>query len=293
MMRSLHGSSAFKLATYCVCLLGLSCPGVFTFQSAPLSRSSLFQDVQSTTRREQNFCLSRPIATRKQNAVRLNNSPVVSTAFAAIDAFWRNYPYVAAAFTCGFKASAADFVAQRRQYQEQIKEVPSGISEPAKADLQRNFAYIVYGSVYQGMAQEYIYNHLYPMFFGSGTDVVTVLSKVLFDLLVQTTLVTLPIAYISKALIYRYSFGEAMRRYVDDARNHGLLTKYFALWGPVQCLTFSIIPEHFRVTFIALVSFFWLIILSSIASRTPVVARVVRNDDECLLEDGQTCRIDG
>ena len=33
--------------------------------------------------------------------------------------------------------------------------------------------------MYQGMAQEY--------FFGSGTDVVTVLTKVLFDLLVQTT----------------------------------------------------------------------------------------------------------
>ena len=67
--------------------------------------------------------------------------------------------------------------------------------------------------------------------------------------------------------------------YMEDIRKHGLLTKYryFVLWGPVQCsmfnaqcITFSIIPEHFRVTFIAMVSFFWLIILSTIASRTPL-----------------------
>lgn len=140
-----------------------------------------------------------------------------------------------------------------------------------------------------GVTQEYVYNHLYPLFFGSGTDVVTVLTKVFFDLLVQTTLLTLPIAYFSKALIYRYGFREALRRYTDDIRNHGLLTKYFGLWGPVQCLTFSVVPEHWRVTFIAMVSFFWLIILSTIASKTPILPV----DEDCLLEDGQTCRIEG
>lgn len=135
------------------------------------------------------------------------------------------------------------------------------------------------------MAQEFVYNHLYPKWFGYGTSPVVVLTKVLFDLLIQTTLVTLPIAYLTKAVIYRYSFREAMRRYVDDIVRHGLLTKYFFLWGPVQCLTFSIVPEHLRVTFIALVSFFWLIVLSTIASRTP--------DTECSLEDGLTCNVDG
>jgi hypothetical protein len=160
-------------------------------------------------------------------------------------------------------------------------------------ELKRNFAYIVYGSLYQGMTQEYIYNHLYPVFFGYGTDVRTVLIKVAFDLMIQTTLLTLPIAYLSKAVIYQYSFGEALRRYVADIQTHGLLTKYFCLWGPVQCLTFGVIPEHFRVTFIAFVSFFWLIILSSIASKTPIVPSVIVVDEECALVDAQTCNIDG
>jgi hypothetical protein len=245
---------------------------------------------------------------RKQKDLRLNS--LLTTVVGTADSFFRSSPYLAAGLTCGFKASAADFVAQNRQVKKEEKEAQEqqdsgNISENedtatttttttrAGPDLQRNFAYIVYGAVYQGMSQEFIYNHVYPVLFGSGVDVVTVLSKVVFDLCVQTTLVTLPIAYMSKAIIYRYSFREAIRRYVDDIRNHGLLTKYFLLWGPVQCLTFSIIPEHFRVTFIAFISFFWLIILSTIASKTPVVGKVVSGDEECLLEDGQTCRIEG
>jgi protein Mpv17 len=86
------------------------------------------------------------------------------------------------------------------------------------------------------------------------------LIKVLFDLLVQTTLLTLPVAYLTKALVYRYSAREAMVRYLDDIFRHGLLIKYFSLWGPVQCITFSVIPEHYRISFIAAVSFLWLIL---------------------------------
>ena len=222
-------------------------------------------------------------------------SVFLPTIVTAVDSFCRTSPYAAAGLICGVKASAADFIAQQRQYHKDVgdgeiqgnDDGSLSVKKP-QADLQRNLAYIVYGAIYQGITQEYIYNHVYPVFFGAGTDIRTVLMKVGFDLFFQTTLFTLPIAYMTKALIYRYSLGEAFRRYVDDIKNHGLLRKYFALWGPVQCLTFSIIPEHFRVSFIAMVSFFWLIILSSIASKTPVAA-----EEECSLLDGQTCNIDG
>lgn len=164
-----------------------------------------------------------------------------------------------------------------------------------KTDIQRNIAFLLYGSLYQGVAQEFIYNHLYPLYFGTGTDLRVVLVKVAFDLLVQTTLVTLPIAYLTKAIIYKYSFREAMQRYLDDVRNHGLLIKYFSLWGPVQCITFSIIPEHYRIAFIAFVSFFWLIILSTISSRIPKIKAIQPKveADSCDLVDGMTCNIDG
>jgi hypothetical protein len=52
----------------------------------------------------------------------------------------------------------------------------------------------------------------------------------------------------------------------------------------------------YRITFTATVSFFWLIILSSIASKTPVIGDDDDDDDEyeeCSLVDGLTCNIDG
>lgn len=185
---------------------------------------------------------------------------VVVDAVSIVNGFYQSSPFVAAALTCGTKASAADYVAQRRL----SKKSNDGLS---KIDTARNIAFLLYGAVYQGMAQEFIYNHLYPMWFGTDTSVLVVLKKVLFDLLIQTTLVTLPIAYLTKAAIGRYPAQEGLKRYWEDITTNGILSKYFMLWGPVQCLTFSIVPEHLRVSFIAVVSFFWLIILSTVSAR--------------------------
>ena len=269
--------------------------------SLPLQRSQRLPKVQ------------RPIPSARQQSTLPSTTTTAlrSALLSGIDALWKSSPYAAAAIVCGVKASAADFVAQQRQFRKDaaaIEKEEAGLSvTPAtaaaavpvphpKVDKLRNLAYLIYGAVYQGITQEYVYNHLYPAMFGSGTDVVTVLTKVCFDLFIQTIFLTLPIAYLSKALIFRYSAKEAFRRYVDDIRNHGLLTKYFALWGPVQCLTFSIVPEHFRVTFIAAVSFFWLIILSSIASKKrPVTTEdgeTLLVPDDCPMEDGLTCKLE-
>eukprot|EP00977_Amphora_coffeiformis_P002227 scaffold425_cov175-Amphora_coffeaeformis.AAC.86 len=185
---------------------------------------------------------------------------VWSQALAVIDTFYHTAPYAAGALTCGAKASAADFVAQRRQ------------RTFSKFDRARNVAFLLYGAVYQGVAQEYIYNHCYASWFGSSNHPIVVLKKVLFDLCVQTTLVTLPVAYLTKAIIFRYPLRQGLRKYKHDVVNNGLLKKYFALWGPVQCLTFGVVPEHLRISFIAAVSFFWLIILSTISGRVQQVA---------------------
>jgi Mpv17 / PMP22 family len=258
---------------------------------------------------------------------------MVNAYISMIDQFVQSSPYTTAAIACGIKASSADFIAQKRQLRKRNEKnnsnkrdiegllktesaaTPPPTTNKVKTDIARNIAFLLYGAFYQGMGQEYIYNHLYPLYFGTGTNMVTVFMKVAFDLLLQTTLLTLPVAYGIKAMIYKYSFQEAFRRYIDDIRNHGLLIKYFTLWGPVQCITFSIIPEHYRISFIAIVSFFWLIILSTISSRvrstvsttnltttsittnatdaTRIYLPVAMSTQECELVDGLTCNIDG
>ena len=72
---------------------------------------------------------------------------------------------------------------------------------------------------------------------------------------------------VSQALAFGYGARLALRRYLADARRD-LLAKYWALWTPVQCLTFGVVPPQWRIAFVAAVSFFWLIVLSSIAARS-------------------------
>lgn len=163
-------------------------------------------------------------------------------------------PYATAALTCGVKASAADYVAQRK--------------DARKMDLRRNFGFALYGALYQGMALELIYNDIYPVFFGAGTGVATVTAKVVFNLLIQSVFLTLPMAYLIKGWFQNRTPRESMGNYSRDVRNKRLLLKYFSFWGPAQFLTFSIIPQQFRISFIASLSFFWMILLSRLSSSS-------------------------
>lgn len=181
-----------------------------------------------------------------------------SDIFLQADELWQTFPYTAAALVCGAKASAADYIAQSSQEQK---------------DLRRNLSFIIYGSLYQGVAHEYIFNHLYPVWFGTDTGLACVVAKVTFNLLIQTTLVTLPVAYIIQAAIKEEGLDVAFDRYANDVAEKGLLLKCFALWGPVHALTFSVVPEHWRVTFVAVVSFFWLIMFSSISANDEVTEK--------------------
>ena len=97
-----------------------------------------------------------------------------------------------------------------------------------------------------------------------------VATKVTFNLLIQTTLLPLPIGYAIQAAMKEEPLQVALKRYVHDVEHEGLLYKCFALWGPVYSLTFSVVPEHWRVTFVAFVSFFWLILFSSISAKEPL-----------------------
>ena len=137
---------------------------------------------------------------------------------------------------------------------------------PPALSLPRLGTFFLYGGLYQGCVQYYIFNVLYPIWFGEGTDPATIAVKVLFDQFVLTPFLCLPVCYLVKAIVFRYPLTEGLERYVMDARRD-LLVKYWLIWGPVQCLTFSVVPPQWRVPFIALVSFFWLLILSSITAR--------------------------
>jgi len=221
----------------------------------------------------------------------------------AISAFFKNFPYISAFIACATKASLADYIAQKR-----FGSSESSTNGKMSYNYARTAAFLLYGGLYQGCVQEHIFNHLFPVWFGAGIDMNTVLKKVVFDMLVLSPFVCLPAAYLAKSVIFRYSVIEAAKRYVHDVMHNGLLKKYVLLWFPVNCLTFSVIPEHFRIAWVAAISFFWMMILSYVSSKNDAYHHgksessdvasddmVIVDDDYegCVLIDGVTCALDG
>jgi hypothetical protein len=212
--------------------------------------------------------------------------------------------------TCSTKACAADLVAQwidRTAEKRRIANNNEGggntkntqQASPDKKlsiDFRRAAVFLLYGGLYQGMAQEYIYNDIYATLFGSGTDILTASKKVSAEMFVLTPLLCIPAAYLIKGLLGGNTIRGALKKYRDDVIHRKILfinwSKCFGrhdksaltcaidiykllsvlyhckgIWIPVNFLVFSFVPEHFRVTFVALVSFFWTMILSKTMSR--------------------------
>lgn len=195
-------------------------------------------------------------------------------------------------------------------------------SSAEEYDVSRNLGFVCYGGLYQGVAQEFMFNNLYPNFFPQLTGWASIYALVAFDMLIVGPFLCLPLAYAVKAMFTRAgSYGGAaagmataesarlvtrdlvgratwsgadavdgtvveallsalgglglgscvaagLNKYCQDVQEQSLLLKYWGLWFPVQCLTFGVIPPHYRVAFVAAISFFWVFILSSIAASS-------------------------
>jgi Mpv17 / PMP22 family len=191
-----------------------------------------------------------------------------------VDGLWKQHPFLAAAIVCAIKAAAADLVVQRRQQQQSNKvghdkttTTMTTTKATTKIDAKRTLAFVLYGALYQGVVQEYIYNTLYSRMFGDHPTLAVIATKVGFDAIFHNALICVPMAYIVKAIVFRYSPLEGLRRYRDDVLHHGLLIRYYCIWIPVNFCVYAFIPKHFRITTMAVVSFFWMTILSTISSR--------------------------
>mmetsp|Transcript_21647 Transcript_21647/g.51134 ORF Transcript_21647/g.51134 Transcript_21647/m.51134 type:complete len:434 (-) Transcript_21647:115-1416(-) len=184
--------------------------------------------------------------------------------------FYATYPLQSAILTCGFKASIADSIAQ-------FKDRMKGLVESHEQDdddendhwweARRNTAYVIYGGLFVGLMCHMEYNVLFPAMFGTENTPTTFISKVLFDNFISAPFMWLPPAYLIKAVLYDYSLGEGLEKYWRDIRDEGLLQKYWTIWVPAQTVSFSVVPDHLRVAFMASISFFWFILFSSVSSN--------------------------
>ena len=162
-------------------------------------------------------------------------------------------------FIGAIKATAADLLAQA--------------GERKGLEIKRTIAFLFYGGLYQGCFQEFMFNGIFPKLFGEGIGMNVVVKKVAFDMLVISPFLCLPVAYFIKAVVFGQTMKEGLNRYIHDIQHNKLLKKYWAIWAPVQCCTFTVVPPELRITFIAFVSFFWLILLSTVSARSMTVPK--------------------
>ncbi|KAL3945652.1 MAG: hypothetical protein SGBAC_000220 [Bacillariaceae sp.] len=202
------------------------------------------------------------------------SAPIMST----INSFFQTEPYLAAFLTCSFKASAADMIAQKQAIGN---DKDSSTSESASDDTQvsndvniaRNLGFLFYGGIYQGMAQNFIYNNIYPSWFGTDQSLALIGKEVLVDNLLFAPLLCLPIAYAFKTAFSSEeplgldTLKVGLEKYVQDVTTKGLLARYWTIWFPANAITFGVIPAHYRVVFVATISFFWIFMLSSISAN--------------------------
>ena len=221
-----------------------------------------------------------------------SSSSALAMSFDDVSTFYATNPLEAAVLTCGVKASIADGIAQVRtalpndtnnrfnsEYEDNRDDIfidfstlPHTPTTPyewmSDLEFRRNLAYILYGGIFIGAACHYEYDVLFPILFGSQHTVATSIKEVLFDNFVTAPLAWLPPAYIIKALLYNYPVREGMNKYVTDIMEHGLLKKYWTIWVPAQSISFTVVPDHLRVVFMASVSFFWFILFSTVSSSS-------------------------
>ena len=228
-----------------------------------------------------------------------------SLSFATLDTFYATEPYVAAFLTCAFKASAADALAQSKspdnlssssssttadegntkKIESQHQPMMSRRQELERNEIDdddhphfhfyRNLAFLLYGGFYQGMGQTFLYSNLYPSLFGTEPSTWTVLAQASIDNFLLAPFFCLPVVYTMKGILEGGNLTSGLEKYRDHIFSQQILIKYWSLWFPVQCFNFAVVPEHLRVPFGAIISFFWVCMLSSISSKETTTAVAV------------------
>jgi hypothetical protein len=118
------------------------------------------------------------------------------------------------------------------------------------------------------------YSCVFPFLFGTEKTVAITTAKVFFDNLIAAPIMWLPPAYFIKAWVYsdddsstKGILQEGLDKYLTDVRDNDLLKKYWTIWFPAQTISFSFVPDHLRVAFMASISFFWFILFSTVSSQ--------------------------
>jgi len=178
----------------------------------------------------------------------------IDVALSGYNTAYARHPYGVAFLTCFVKGGAADLVTQ-------------SVEGRPGFDGRRNLAFAAFSGGYLGCGQHWIFNLLYPWLFDGLTRRKAAICKVLFDNFVHLPFCYFPLYYMSQPVMKRT--GTA-RQGLENYKTHmwDTCTSGCTIWLPVSTINFYLIPQNFRIAWMAAFSFGWLTILSFISNRS-------------------------
>lgn len=208
---------------------------------ALLSRRELYE--QSCIRVAHSAVMTVPVVMRTPLIFRLNN-------------LIKNNPVLFGAGVALCKSLLADYLAQ-------------GVIENKTWDeinWRRTACIGLFGFCYTGIGHFYIYCKLYPYLFRGVSSKIKPMGQLMVDQLVHCPFVYFPAFYCVKNTVYHGTLSKdvisnSLDKYFNETMKQDL-TDLWKLWIPANVLTFTVIPMHLRVSWIAGVSFIWTAYLS-------------------------------
>ena len=197
--------------------------------------------------------------------------------YAPLHELFLRYPFESGAVLAGAKGALADWVSQ------------SVSAAPGDYDAKRTVSFGLWNALYCGGVCYYLYSKLFPQLVplvlaAGAPKAVTTLGMVLFDNFLATPFVCLPTMYLCMALVESTAAAEpssslASTKVLNSRRRRcsvvlstaaanfrgewrSTLLLSWALWIPIHCVTFSVVPAPLRVHFTAACSFLTLMAMS-------------------------------
>lgn len=163
----------------------------------------------------------------------------------------RQHPFTISFAVCFGKGVIADLVAQKVVHKKE------------DVDLRRMAGMALFSGAYCGCAQHFVFNILFTRLLGAATTGVVAVKKMLLDVSVHA-----PFMYLAaySVFIETLEFGvdaNPLARWRRDVLDS--MRAYVKVWPPVMLGLFTVVPTELRVSVLACVSFFWLVILSCVS----------------------------
>ena len=166
-------------------------------------------------------------------------------------------PVLTSIVVTGVKAWAADLMIQKL------------VEKRETVDLKRSALFASFGSAYQGCIQYWIYNILFEKRLFPGKSPQMILMKIAATNLIVDPVIFFPIFYTMREAMNTERlldvnlpncFSTSMAKYRDNCRTD--LINSWMIWVPAHCVTYTVVPVHLRMPWIAVVSFGYVCVLS-------------------------------